>query len=147
MTHVPRTVVLRPLLATRIACQAVPLGFLYVALIAVRAMAIPGSWTALAFIASAGMAVLFGVRSWRQSVTLAPDRIVVRGFLWSRTVSRDRVTGVSDFGWLVWTDARARKFLSPLTVFWIVPGALHRYSEHAARGLQRTQMWARKKKW
>ena len=135
-----KIIVLRPLGTTRVLNAAAPL--ILVIPFAVLSE-LPTTQRLLLFLPLLVLAAILSIRFWRLSVTLYPDRAVVRGYLWSRTVRRDRVTEVSDLAWMVWTTAAGRRRRTPLTAVWVNGSALPRYAKHAAKCLQRAQMWAR----
>ena len=143
MTRPPRTVVLRPLPATRIASMIPAAGIIFMAALLVRDVDLPGWNDTVVLVAVVAVSVFLAVRAWRYSISLTPDRIVVRGFLRDRTVERSLVTEVTDSAWLVWETPHAHRRLTPLATLWVVPQMFPRYKAHAELCLHRAQMWAR----
>lgn len=142
MTQPPRPIVLRPLPATRIASMVPAAGFIVMAALLVGEVDLLGLSGTVVF-GAVVVSIFLAFRVWRYSILLAPDRVVVRGFLRDRTVERSRVTEVTDFAWLVWTTPDSRRRLTPLAMLWVVPQTLPRYRNHAKLRLHRLQMWAR----
>jgi hypothetical protein len=95
----------------------------------------------LALVIIAVPTIFLVVRAFRAAVVLRDDSITIRGWWWSRTVPRDRVLRVSEWGWLVWRTRGGRETRSPLAIFWnfgdswFVPLASH--NEHALAMIRR----------
>ena len=85
-----------------------------------------------------GLPTFVAVRAVRAGVVLEPDRLVIRGWWWSRSIARDRVDEVTESSWLRWRTRGGRRMLSPLAIFWnfgdgrFVPLASHNEESIAA---------------
>lgn len=97
--------VLRPLLLTRclnVIGMLVGPPFLFIGVFGGILAPLPeganGVVGVIALILAAGCLCL-AVRAWRLAVVCLPDRIIVRGYLRSRTVPMSRVIGITDDGW------------------------------------------------
>jgi hypothetical protein len=82
-----------------------------------------------------GMAVLFGgpatflaIRGYRLSVEVTGGKVIVRGFLWSRTIPVDSVWMLTGYPALRWEDAKGRDHWTPLTALTTGP-ATPRYQQ------------------
>lgn len=96
----------------------------------------------VAFVLIAVPTIYLVVRALRAAVVLHDDRIIIRGWWWSRTVRRDRVVRVSERGWLVWRTARGREIRSPLAIFWNYgDGSFIPLSSHNSDALAVIRKW------
>ncbi|ROQ31935.1 hypothetical protein EDD98_0901 [Streptomyces sp. PanSC19] len=90
----------------------------------------------VAAVAVPGCAVL-AVRGYRAGVRCEGERLVVRGFLWTRVVPRASVGEVTDFPAVRWTTPDGRNRWTPVTAFATVSGetggARSRKLGHTAR--------------
>ncbi|MEV5974815.1 hypothetical protein [Streptomyces sp. NPDC051921] len=65
--------------------------------------------------AAAALAFLVvAVRGWRVGVRCERDRLVVRGFLWTRRVDRARIGAVTGFPAVRWTSRRGGRRWTPV---------------------------------
>lgn len=99
---------------------------------------------------SVAVGVLLLVRALRLGVVCGADALVVRGLLWSRTISRDAVFEVSRDPLgdplapvIRWRDHRGRRRWTPLTAFWVSSSTLSWVTRQAAEGLRRVSSDAR----
>ena len=63
-----------------------------------------------------GFAVL-AVRGYQLGVVCEHSRMVVRGYLCTRVISRERITGITDFPAVRWTAHTGGKRWTPITAF------------------------------
>ncbi|MER5205319.1 hypothetical protein [Streptomyces sp. NPDC002825] len=77
-----------------------------------------GEW-AVALAAVLACATL-AVRGYRAGVRCETERLVVRGFLWTRVIPRTAVTGVSGLPAVRWTTAGGRRRWTPVWAFAVV---------------------------
>jgi hypothetical protein len=133
-THICRThnavMIVRPLLVTRLA-NTVP--GLVVALLGVCGLSELLSFGRLAVIA---LGVTLAVRGFRMGVEIGSQHVKVRGFLWTRTVPRHTVRGLTGFPALRWQTASGRARWSPLIMFFDGLDALTFVSRHDQRCLE-----------
>ncbi|MCU1552256.1 MAG: hypothetical protein JWR36_2816 [Glaciihabitans sp.] len=86
--------------------------------------------------------IAFIVRSLRYSITLRPDDVHIRGFLWNRKIARAQITEITPSGWIRWT-MNERRHLTPMTLFWSFGHGGFGFEEHAERGLAQVRKWVR----
>ncbi|NYF10973.1 hypothetical protein HDC94_002129 [Leifsonia sp. AK011] len=99
-------------------------------------------WDALmGFALLATVGVILSLRLWRMCVMLHENRIVVRGFFWSRTIPRERVLRVSNFGWLISRTRSGRPWATPIAVFWNFGSVPLWFESHNAAALIRISRW------
>ncbi|MDH6181156.1 hypothetical protein M2152_001338 [Microbacteriaceae bacterium SG_E_30_P1] len=106
------------------------------------AFKVPFAWESVmvsGFFAAVG--TVLSLRFWRMCVILHEDRIVIRGFLWSRTVPRDRVTGLSPSRWLISRTRNGRPWVTPITVFWNFGPAPLWFESHNGAAMIRIRHW------
>jgi hypothetical protein len=84
------------------------------------------------------------IRSLRASVECTSEKILVRGWIWSRLIPRSHITSLSS-GWRVihWTSRSGSKRLTPLPMFWDFPNATYSMDQHNAEAIAEVQRWIR----
>ena len=63
------------------------------------------------------LCAVLAVRGYRLGVRCAAGRLTVRGWLWTRTIERDRVTEVTGFPAVRWTAPSGRRRWTPVGAF------------------------------
>jgi len=76
----------------------------------------PGAMTVL--ILFTVIPAYLAARSFRAGVVLYPDRIIVRRWIWSRSIPRDRVVELTRMKFIAWTTRSGRRRVTPLAMFW-----------------------------
>lgn len=89
-----------------------------------------------------GFAVL-AVRGYRLGVTCEPSRLVIRGYLRTRVIGREHITGITDFPAVRWTARNGRRRWTPLTAFLTSPGEVAATRRRKERALRKLRQWAR----
>lgn len=118
----------------------IPGGVLVAAALVVGATSVGGL---IAQVLIAGFGVLITVRLFRMSVTLHPDRAVVRGFFWSRTVPRARAEAMHPLGWIMWRLKSGRRWATPISAFWAFGSAPSWYIHFGRRAQFFIDRWIR----
>lgn len=80
------------------------------------------------------------VRSFRAEVKCEDNRLLVRGWFWSRSIRKDQIVGVTSRKFVEWTSKRGKKRYSPLPMFWTWPrsyGLFDGYNSHALMTISR----------
>ncbi|QTE01204.1 hypothetical protein S1361_28000 [Streptomyces cyanogenus] len=90
-----------------------------------------------------GFAVL-AVRGYRLGVSCEHSRLVIRGYLRTRVIDRQRITEITDFPAVRWTAPNGRKRWTPLTAFMTSPGEIPATRLHKDRGIRKLRQWARR---
>ncbi|ATY95417.1 hypothetical protein [Streptomyces cavourensis] len=97
---------------------------------------------------AAGLAVIafavLAVRGYRLGVACDHARMTVRGYLRTRVIDRERISEITDFPAVRWTDRTGRARWTPLVPLRTSPGefpATRLRKEHAVSKLRR---WARR---
>ncbi|MYR95793.1 MULTISPECIES: hypothetical protein [unclassified Streptomyces] len=97
---------------------------------------------------AAGLAVIafsvLAVRGYRLGVTCEHSRMMVRGYLRTRVIDRERISEITDFPAVRWTARTGRQRWTPLMALRTSPGefsSIRRHKERAVGGLRR---WARR---
>lgn len=102
--------------------------------------------TAVARLA-AGLAVIgfavLAVRGYRLGVTCEHSRLVIRGYLRTRVIDRERIMEITDFPAVRWTVRNGRKRWTPLTAFMTSPGEISATRLHKDRAIGKLRQWAR----
>ena len=80
--------------------------------------AVDGLAPKIALLATAVIGVVLTVRWIRAGVVIHTDEITVRGYVWSRTIRRARITEVTARKWIRWTDRTGLERDTPLSIFW-----------------------------
>ncbi|MFI8290774.1 hypothetical protein ACIGBL_16755 [Streptomyces sp. NPDC085614] len=65
----------------------------------------------------AALCAVIAVRGYRVGVRCAAGRLTVRGWLWTRTIERDRITAVTGFPAVRWTAPSGRRRWTPVGAF------------------------------
>ncbi|MET9654981.1 hypothetical protein ABZZ44_32550 [Streptomyces sp. NPDC006460] len=65
----------------------------------------------------AALCAVLGVRGYRLGVRCAAGRLTVRGWFWTRTIERHRVTEITGFPAVRWTAPSGRRRWTPVTAF------------------------------
>ncbi|WP_234425832.1 hypothetical protein, partial [Streptomyces kebangsaanensis] len=89
-----------------------------------------------------GFAVL-AVRGYRLGVTCEHSRLVIRGYLRTRVIDRERIMEITDFPAVRWTVRNGRKRWTPLTAFMTSPGEISATRLHKDRAIGKLRQWAR----
>lgn len=81
-------------------------------------LTVPGVIVGLVFV---GVPIWLIVRSIRASVECTDERLVIRGWIWSRSIPRADVTSVSSRRFIHWNSPSGSNRLTPLPLFWDFP--------------------------
>ncbi|WP_369143896.1 hypothetical protein [Streptomyces sp. R44] len=96
---------------------------------------------------AAAMVALLGcgtlaVRGYRAGVRCEAERLVVRGYVWTRVIPRAAVTGVTDFPAVRWTSPRGRSRWTPVAVFSTLSGETAGVRARKRSNTARLRRWA-----
>ena len=89
--------------------------------------------------------VALTARAMRMAVVLLPDRVLVRGVLWDRSIARSSVLSIDDhlaFPLIRWTAATGRRRTTPVQIMTTESGALEVFRQRARDGIAQLQAWA-----
>lgn len=111
--------------------------------IAYTAQADRGMLRLVGSLAVIGFGVL-AVRGYRLGVTYEHSRMMVRGYLRTRVIDRERISEITDFPAVRWTARNGRKRWTPLTVFMTSPGEFSATRLPKERAISRLRQWARR---
>ena len=95
-----------------------------------------------ACLAVIGFAVI-AIRGYRLGVRCEQATLVVRGYLRTRVIARESITGITDFPAVRWTTHRGRKRWTPITAFMTSTGEIPATRLHKERALGKLRRWAR----
>ncbi|MFF5535699.1 hypothetical protein ACFY71_25000 [Streptomyces cinerochromogenes] len=95
-----------------------------------------------ACLAVIGFAVI-AIRGYRLGVRCEHATLVIRGYLRTRVIARESITGITDFPAVRWTTHRGRKRWTPITAFMTSTGEISATRLHKERALGKLQRWAR----
>ena len=101
-------------------------------------------WAVL-FGAATALLLAFAARSARVAVVLGPDRVLVRGALWDRSIPRGAVRSVHDlasFPTIHWTAPAGRHRVTPVQAMNHGSNVLRVFRDHAREGVDMLQRWA-----
>lgn len=84
-------------------------------------------------------------RSLRAGVVLTDDFLVIRGWLWSRSIPREQIRTVTNLKWVEWVSRRGRRRFSPLMMFWNISRPTRRMIEHHDEAISVVGKWIRGK--
>ncbi|MFE9693466.1 hypothetical protein [Micromonospora sp. NPDC005806] len=79
-------------------------------------------------------------------MSIGREGITVRGLLWSRTVPRSDVEGMTSYPALKWRSHSGRHIYTPLTAFMDVPGLLPAIRVHNDACLNRLSRTLRRRR-
>jgi hypothetical protein len=96
-----------------------------------------------ACLAVIGFAVI-AVRGYRLGVRCEHAALVIRGYLRTRVIARESITGITDFPAVRWMTHSGRKRWTPITAFMTTSDAISVVRRHNERALQKLQRWARR---
>lgn len=111
--------------------------------IAYTAQADRGVLRLVGSLAMIGFAVL-AVRGYRLGVTYELSRMIVRGYLRTRVIDRERISEITDFPAVRWAARNGRKRWTPLTAFMTSPGEFSATRLPKERAISRLRQWARR---
>lgn len=111
--------------------------------IAYTAQADRGVLRLVGSLAVIGFAVL-AVRGYRLGVTYEHSRMMVRGYLRTRVIDRERISEITDFPAVRWAARNGRKRWTPLTAFMTSPGEFPATRLPKERAISRLRQWARR---
>lgn len=114
-----------------------------VAGIAYTAQADRGVLRLAASLAVIGFGIL-AVRGYRLSVTCEHSRLLVRGYLHTRVIDRQRISEITDFPAVRWTARNGRKRWTPLAAFMTSSDESSATRFHKERAIRRLRQWARR---
>ncbi|MFG3345012.1 hypothetical protein ACGF1Z_08085 [Streptomyces sp. NPDC048018] len=92
--------------------------------------------------AAALAALAVAVRGWRVGVRCEHDRLVVRGFLWTRRLDRARIGAVTAFPAVRWTSRRGGRRWTPVLAFLEAPEETAGARDRKRENLARLRRWA-----
>ncbi|GGW14638.1 hypothetical protein GCM10018980_63810 [Streptomyces capoamus] len=87
--------------------------------------------------------VVLAVRGYRLGVTCLPTALVVRGYLRTRVIARESITGITDFPAVRWTTRGGRRRWTPLTALMTSAGEVSGMRVQKERALGQLRRWAR----
>ncbi|MFB8124077.1 hypothetical protein ACFVG1_01575 [Streptomyces bacillaris] len=97
---------------------------------------------------AAGLVVIafavLAVRGYRLGVTCEHARMTVRGYLRTRVIDRERISEVTDFSAVRWTDRTGRKRWTPLLALRTSPAEFPAIRLHKERAVSRLRRWAQR---
>jgi len=134
---------LRPLVVARVVSVAPGVGLVVLAWVLVGDGALGGwRWPGglLAVVAGAYLAV----RAPGCEVVCDQRGVVVRGWLWTRTMPRRAVLEVTDFPAVRWRDGRGRPRWTPLSMLWTSSRMLPVFVAHSQEQVRRLRRWVRR---
>ncbi|MGW8767823.1 hypothetical protein ACWGN5_35665 [Streptomyces sp. NPDC055815] len=82
------------------------------------------------------------VRGYRAGVRCEAERLVVRGYVWTRVIPRAAVTGVTDLPAVRWTSPGGRRRWTPVTVFTTLSGETAGVRARKRSNTARLRRWA-----
>ncbi len=85
--------------------------------------------------------ILLAVRSFRAGFAFLDDRMIVRGWIWSRTIARDSVIRVSDLSWIVWRSRNGRMRYTPAPMFWSSIGSAP-WTAYNEAAFEKVRVWS-----
>ncbi|MCX5352315.1 MULTISPECIES: hypothetical protein [Streptomyces] len=97
----------------------------------------------LACLSLIGFAVI-AVRGYRLGVRCEHRTLVVRGYLRTRVIARESITGITDFPAVRWTTPRGRKRWTPITAFMTNTTEISVSRRHKAQAVGKLRRWARR---
>lgn len=86
--------------------------------------------------------VVLAVRGYRLGVTCEHSRLVIRGFLRTRVIARDRITGITDLPAVRWTAPTGRTRWTPVTALMASSGEISDTRLHKAGAVRKLRRWA-----
>jgi hypothetical protein len=97
---------------------------------------LPGGWPSI-FLVGVVAGVTLAIRSYRIGVWIEGDKVIVRGYFWTRTIRREAVIdageGLTPF--ILWRDAKGKVRRTRVTAFENGPFQFQSYSDHNAQCL------------
>lgn len=87
--------------------------------------------------------VVIAVRRYRLGVRCRQTTLVVRGYLRTRVIARENITGITDFPAVRWTTHGGRRRWTPITAFMTSTGEISASQIHKERALGTLRRWAR----
>ncbi|MEU1032834.1 hypothetical protein ABZ402_29740 [Streptomyces mirabilis] len=96
----------------------------------------------VACLALIGFAVI-AVRGYRLGVRCEHGTLVVRGYLRTRVIARESITGITDFPAVRWATPRGRKRWTPITAFMTNANEVSASQLHKVRAVGKLRRWAR----
>jgi len=140
-----RAVRLRPLLVARVVSVAP--GALLVALApVVVGDGDFGAWRWPVGVLAVLAGIYLAVRAPGCEVVCDQRGVVVRGWLWTRTLPRKAVVEVTDFPAVRWRDGRGRVRWTPLGMFWTSSRMLPVFVAHSEEQVRRLRRWVRQRR-
>jgi hypothetical protein len=109
--------------------------------IAYAAQAGTGSARLTACFAAIGFTVL-ALRGYRLGVTCEHSRMVIRGYLRTRVISRERITEITDFPAVRWTAHTGGQRWTPITAFMASSGEFSAARLRKDRATTQLRRWA-----
>jgi len=88
-----------------------------------------------------GVPLWLVIRSFRAGVRLSDDRMLIRGWFWSRSIPRDRIVGLTPRKFVEWTSETGSTRLSPLTVFWTWPNSWGLFDSYNGGAFEKINHW------
>ncbi|MFB7515883.1 hypothetical protein [Streptomyces sp. NPDC056144] len=110
-------------------------------------VSLPEAWAEGWRVTAALLAVLaacgvLAVRGYRLRVRYEAHRLVVRGYLRTRTIPRESVTSVTDFPAVRWTTPSGRRRWTPIMAFAVSESGPESMRAHNLRNTARLRRWA-----
>ncbi|GGY12417.1 hypothetical protein ACFY8X_08055 [Streptomyces tanashiensis] len=95
-----------------------------------------------AAVAAVLVCAVLAVRGYRAGVRCEAERLVVRGYVWTRVIPRAAVTGVTGLPAVRWTSAGGRRRWTPVTAFATVSGETGGVRSRKRHSAARLRRWA-----
>jgi hypothetical protein len=89
-----------------------------------------------------GFAVI-AIRGYRLGVRCEHATLVIRGYLRTRVIARESITGITNFPAVRWTTHRGRKRWTPITAFMTSSDEISATRRHKEQALGKLRRWAR----
>jgi hypothetical protein len=86
--------------------------------------------------------VVLAIRGYRLGVTCEHGRMVIRGYLGTRVITRECITEITDFPAARWTAHTGRKRWTPITAFMTSPSETSATRLHKDRATKKLRRWA-----
>ncbi|MFI1655693.1 hypothetical protein ACH4ZU_12400 [Streptomyces sp. NPDC020472] len=99
-------------------------------------------WERAAAVAAALACGILAVRGFRAGVRCEAERLVVRGFVWTRVIPRAAVTGVTGFPAVRWTTPGGRRRWTPVTALVEASEEKEGTRSRKRAGVARLRRWA-----
>jgi hypothetical protein len=121
-------VIVRPMVVTRFANAAPGFFVVMVGVIEFLAAVVPLAMALIIALLGVGLAV----RGFRTGVRVGPESVTVYGYLWSRTIPRRAISGLTIFPAFRWSSRSGRARWTPMFMFMASGSSLRVFNAHHA---------------